>query len=276
MTTNFDKYIFISDIHARVDDLINLTILAEKFKNQNVQYIFVGDFLDGVEIPLGFAPRTLDFVYNFSQKHPTQIVKGNHDLMFLEVLSGNQSAYNQWLENDGGNTLSSFNLPGGKNELITLFKTEKEYLADFIESQPLTYETDSFIVVHAGFDWNVPFDQQSQHDLTNLRKEYFYEKPVDVDNPKIHKNLLNKIIISGHTPTYFLNDNKKSPIMILQASPEDKPRYLIDGGSNYGLDGAINALILNQDGQFIAGDRLEILANTNGIEKKNNYKGRRY
>lgn len=259
MSYNYEQYVFISDIHASLEDLKNLTKFA-KTQPVKTQYVFLGDFLDGVEINDGDALKTLEFVYDFSRNHAVQIVLGNHDLLLLSALAGDQQDFDIWKNNGGLNTIQSLGLKKENlEEVQKFFSGDNAYLIKFLSVQPLIYETNNIIAVHAGIDWTKPLEKQDPDDLTWIREDYFFSNS-DKKSPIIHKNSLNKIIVSGHTPTYLITNKYDSPIVVLQNSQQDVPRYVIDGGANSALPGSgINVLVLKENGDYVQGGKLREL-----------------
>lgn len=104
----------------------------------------------------------------------------------------------------------------------------------------------------AGIDWAHPFNEQVRDDLLWKRDDYIYE-PIQlsvVNNSArrpYHRNIINKTIVTGHTPVQTIR--KHSVILTMKHDAEDTPRYLIDAGSRSGAyNGGITALTLNEDG----------------------------
>ena len=69
---------------------------------------------------------------------------------------------------------------------------------------------------------------------------------------ELHPDFRGKTIISGHTPTGFINGNPKNvPLTDMPHDLEQNyvTRYFIDGGSKSGsTDGRINILVLDEKG----------------------------
>ena len=72
---------------------------------------------------------------------------------------------------------------------------------------------------------------------------------------ELHPDFRGKTIISGHTPTTYINGNDKN--ITLTDMPHDLERhyvtrYFIDGGSKSGsINGRINVLVLDEKGYEI-------------------------
>ncbi|WP_391209627.1 SH3 domain-containing protein [Psychrobacillus sp. L4] len=102
-----------------------------------------------------------------------------------------------------------------------------------MESSPNAYETDDFIVIHAGIE-NIKDWHQTEEEFT-LHTESFYEKAHQAD----------KTVIVGHWPVVNYRTKQISshnPIIDL-----DKNVISIDGGNQIKKDGQLNALIIKND-----------------------------
>ena len=78
---------------------------------------------------------------------------------------------------------------------------------------------------------------------------------------ELHPDFRGKTIISGHTPTTYINGNDKN--ITLTDMPHDLgrnyvTRYFIDGGSKSGsINGRINVLVLDENGNEIKQGHLD-------------------
>ena len=110
-------------------------------------------------------------------------------------------------------------------------------------------------MVHAGFDLDIPLEQQNPNTMLWTRDPYI-ESTNYLPEVDLHPDFKNKTIITGHTPTKGISIDGKTneDCIILKDQIKHKEttiltRYFIDGGSKSGLEsGRINLLKLDQNG----------------------------
>jgi len=186
----------IGDIHGCFDELCELLELIEsdaKSVEEGPKYIvFLGDLMDrGPK-----SNQVIEHLKNFSPDYATPIfLMGNHEEVFLKVLSGSVSALTSWFEFGGRECVRSY---GVKNlgEILTspdslLFRIQEavpQSHIDFMQSFDETFQFGPYLCVHAGIKPRVPIEKQSTRDMRWIRKEFMtYEKPHPF------------IIVHGHT-----------------------------------------------------------------------------
>ncbi|SEP55615.1 metallophosphoesterase [Piscibacillus halophilus] len=237
------RQIFISDIHASLDLLKKL---LRKVNYTYEDYLFInGDLCDKGKNSL----EVIHFVRELTLKSDRVFVtKGNCDILHRYVYEGHEGIYdymknrketllNEMLEIHG-KTLDDFSHIKGLSEFYYQnFKEELEWL----DSLPVGYETDEFLMIHAGI--NRTLEQTDQ--TTALQIPSFYEKGHSED----------KVIIVGHWPVVnyrFNNVCSNNPMIDF-----DKRIIAIDGGNTVKRDGQLNALIVeNKDYSYTYVDSL--------------------
>lgn len=250
------KYVFISDIHSDIDSLKKIEYLPE-FADENVHFVFLGDYIDGFNQDYLGGIKVIDYVKQLCDNQKASAIIGNHDNFLVETANGSRNTFKLWKKNGGRKTWKAWDVkttyfPEVRKQLIDKYETE----IAFLSSLPYTWKNNNIIAVHAGFDWNVPFNEQDKETMTWTRDNYFYNN----DHSKYHDNSSNKTIVSGHTPTYFLNGNKECPIEVMKSSEHDIPRYVIDGGCKGGFgNSGLNVLILDEQGNYIRGGKIDSL-----------------
>jgi hypothetical protein len=233
-------YIFAGDFHENATAID--TILRQY---QNDQLVLLGDYFDSRHGDAKGMAQVLTKLSRgeYSLAFDPMFVRGNHDALLLGTIDNDYLDYKTWLANGGKSTLrqlgyrQSFSQQGHIRDFLL---TNYPDVIDLLRQSVYSVETDDFIAVHAGLDWNLPNPRQTPpDDMMWLRDEYLGDLP---DNPR--PNLLHKIIVSGHTPVQNFQSN--ADIMTLQADAQDTPRYLIDGGSKSGAhNGRVNVLELH-------------------------------
>ncbi|MCB0738067.1 MAG: serine/threonine protein phosphatase [Bacteroidetes bacterium] len=181
----------IGDVHGYISTLKALVekVIAAK---KGDQLIFLGDLVDrGPNVK-----ATLDYVMGL-KAHGIDVhcIRGNHDDLFVKSYHESTTRTNKrflflqpslpltasWLQMGGKETLQSFNV-----EKVS--EVDPKYI-DFIDSLPYFIESENYLFVHAGFDFesNKPFED------TNAMMWIRHYK-VDLEKTKGRK------VIHGHTP----------------------------------------------------------------------------
>lgn len=155
----YKKYIILSDIHSNYKALKHLKSIPEYSEN-NVQIIFGGDYVDGLQIDKGEIEKTLDFVYKETQEHNAVALIGNHDIYLLEYLDGLNDF---WLEVGGKTSCISMGIYDYSKKEIKNKLGEK---VEWLRSLPIIYDnpTDKgrLVVTHDGFNLKEPIQEQSK------------------------------------------------------------------------------------------------------------------
>lgn len=229
------RVIVISDIHA------SLSLFKKLLKNLNYSeedYLFInGDLcekgLNSLELVhyVQWMDKNLQRVF---------ITKGNCDVVFRHVFRGNdigrqylnarqKSIMHEMIASTG----QSFSEEMPLNKASSIFQDNFEQEIEWLESLPIAYETDDFIIVHAAIDELWP----NTDEVTALYTSAFYEKGHSVDKP----------VIVGHWPVINYRTKEISthnPIIDL-----DNNIIAIDGGNQIKASGQLNGLIINH-GQY--------------------------
>lgn len=192
----------IGDIHGCLEKLTELLnkITLDK---QNDTLVFIGDYIDRGR----YGREVVDYVIGLQGDCKNVVcLLGNHEQMFLHYLEGvDESMY---LANGGKATLDSFGILLSDNIEKRKAKISAKYRR-FFESLFLYYETDKYILVHAGLRPGLPLCDQALDDLLWIRYEFINSE-----------DDFGKIVIFGHTPM-------TRPLI-------DKNKIGIDTGAVYG------------------------------------------
>lgn len=110
-------------------------------------------------------------------------------------------------------------------------------------------------MVHAGFDLDLSLEEQDPETMLWVRDPYIEGASVLLRHVELHPDFHGKNIVSGHTPTCFINGDTKNVPLIDTPHDFDRNyviRYFIDGGSKSGsINGRINVLVLDEKGYEI-------------------------
>ena len=194
------KTFVIGDIHGGLKALVQVLERANISKNDTL--IFLGDFVDG----WSESPAVLDFLITLEKTHNCIFIKGNHDDLLLQWLTGKKVDFNEqlWFQHGGKATVMAY-------EKIT--PAEKEAHITFLQSlQNYHLDSQNRLFVHAGFT-----------NVKGVEHEYFkplfywdrtlWETALAMDN-QLSKDALTypnrlkiyKEIYIGHTPVTKIDE----------------------------------------------------------------------
>ena len=167
----------ISDIHgcARTFDALLDNIQFTK----NDELYLLGDYIDRGPDSKG----VIDTIWLMQEKgYHIKCLRGNHEQLMLDSKINRESAY-IWMRNGGDKALNSF---GG----VILDDVPNNYFT-WMENLPYYFEVDNFILVHAGFKFDMPNPFMEKHAMIWQREWY----------QRINYDWLeDRIIVHGHTP----------------------------------------------------------------------------
>lgn len=251
------SYIYLSDIHANYEALKHLKDLPE-FNDPSCEFRFGGDYIDGYELQPKATINTLHFIKELCDSGKAKAVVGNHDQFIIDQVYYPHRT-NWWYANGRVQTLKNLGIPYANDEnlselLLYYYQNELEWL----ESLPFYTIDSNNIMVHAGFELDMPLEQQNPNTMLWTRDPYI-ESTNYLTEVDLHPDFKNKTIITGHTPTKGISVNGKTNDVCSIIKDELKhngstilTRYFIDGGSKSGLEsGRINLLKLDQNGSEI-------------------------
>lgn len=167
----------ISDIHGCLKTFKALLNKIE-FTKEDELYL-LGDFIDRGPNSKG----VFDDIWKMQKDgYSVFCLRGNHDQMMLDAQHDLRWS-RSWMLNGGDTTVESFNA-----NLIS--EIPKVYF-DFIEAMPYYIEVENYILVHAGFSFDMPNPFDELNSMLWKRKWYL--------NINFHW-LGDRTIIHGHTP----------------------------------------------------------------------------
>lgn len=231
------RTVVISDIHA---SLKLFKDLLRKVGYTKEDYLFInGDLCEK-------GPNSLEviqFVRGLcEQSDKVYVTKGNCDVVHRYVFNGSEgiipymnrqknSVLNEMLAKHHKTLEGFMNLEDLAHYYHQYFQEEIEW----IESLPVAYETEDFIVIHAGIEKKGNW-RETTEDVALYTKEFYNQE-----------HLEEKIVIVGHWPVVNYRETQISshnPIIDL-----DKRVIALDGGNQIKKDGQLNALII-QKGKY--------------------------
>lgn len=209
----------IGDIHGQHSELLRVLDLIEADGGPDAEVVFIGDYTDRGPASSDVLDTLID---GLAKGKPWHCLKGNHDRMFSWFMrdyplhDAYLPIYLYWLHErlGGDTTLASY----GIEMVETNRQTDVHALAkaavpqahvDFLNGLVHSFETNDLFFAHAGIQPGVALDQQTEHDLLWIRKEFHVDK-------RDH----GKLIVHGHTP--------------VETATHYGNRVNIDAGAGYG------------------------------------------
>jgi len=168
----------ITDIHGCASTFKKL--VKEKIKlSKNDELFLLGDYIDRGPDSKG----VLDFIIELQRdNYRVKCLRGNHEEFLLYALRDEREFYHWKTRNGGATTLRSFGVS-------TVQDIPVQYI-NFIQQLPYYFETEEYLMVHAGFNFEVDDPFEDKQAMLMIR------------NFKIDTDFLNgRKILHGHTPT---------------------------------------------------------------------------
>lgn len=193
------RTLVIGDIHGGLRALHQIMERAKVTHNDTL--IFLGDYVDG----WSQSPQVIDFLIDLSKNQNCIFIRGNHDDLLLDWLSGNTQNFDEkmWFIHGGEATVLAYSnvTEATKIKHIEFLKSLQNYYLD----------EHNRLFIHAGFT-----------NMKGVRYEYFpklfywdrtlwetalaTDKRMSRTNPLYPKRfLLYKEIYIGHTPVTRIN-----------------------------------------------------------------------
>ena len=247
-------FLYLSDIHSNFEALQHLDSLPE-MQDPDCEIRFGGDYIDGVHLEPNAVINTLRYIKNLCDSGKAKAIIGNHDRFILDAAFRlfNETA---WELNGRDDTLANLGIvyrsPSDlREQLLYHYADELEWLRDL----PYYLVDGQNIMVHAGFDLDLSLEEQDIETMTWTRDPYIEGAFSLLRHVELHPDFRGKTIISGHTPTMYINGNENN-VPLTDMRQDNKhhyvKRYFIDGGSKSGsTNGRINILVLDENGDEI-------------------------
>ena len=212
----------ISDIHGCLKTFKSL--LTKLNYSQKDELYILGDFKDRGPDSKG----VIDYIWELRKSgYHVHCTRGNHDQMMLDARDS-LKLQRKWLMIGGQTTVENFDAHYIQDIPSRYFQ--------FFEEMPLYLEVDNYILVHAGFKFDMPNPFNEHHSMLWQREWYGLIN---------YHWLGNRIIVHGHTPltkseiTSMLNDLDKNKYIDIDCGCVHKGRL-------EGL-GYLTCLILNEN-----------------------------
>jgi serine/threonine protein phosphatase 1 len=185
----------VGDVHGcadRLDTLHGLIMadLAERPVAEPV-LIHLGDFIDR-------GPDSAGVIARLASGSPLPGVamvalRGNHEQMMLDAISGDRDAIAHWRSNGGGPALRSWGIKAAKKDRDWAAELPPLDYA-FLRSLRLTHCVDGYVFVHAGVRPGVEMAAQTAEDLLWIRKPFLESRG------RLLPDAPGLAVVHGHTP----------------------------------------------------------------------------
>jgi serine/threonine protein phosphatase 1 len=267
--SNLGKVIVVSDIHGNWDALSKIQDVPE-YHNPEYTLVFNGDFTDGGDSNPRDPKRVMDFIVDEVKNHNAIAIHGNHDDMLYGTAKLVDNRFQNWKINDMNQTLEQLGIDISDDiEVISnQLKIKFPESIEMLDEAPYALEDEHRLFVHAGVNWLVEdYHDSTIDDLIWSREAYLFSSEYpeleleknfinnEID-PRWHENTSGKVIITGHTPTFYLTENPDNPVVKMQNNSDDLPKYDIDGGSHGFAGAGLNLLSIDIDGSIIRTEKL--------------------
>ncbi len=232
----------IGDIHGQLGMLrqAHKRIAADRQRTGDTAatVVHIGDLVDRGPDSKGVIQYLIDGIGN---GEPWIVLKGNHDQIFAEVLSKNESGRSPFLSwnssSMGGDaTMASYGVETGTFALArklqrALRKAVPPEHRDFLDGLKLYHKTSDLLFVHAGIRPGLAMSEQIEEDLLWIRRDF-------LNDMRDH----GRLIVHGHTP--------------VSAPVHCGNRVNIDTGAGY--DRALTAAVFENRKAWILDDKRRI------------------
>ena len=221
----------VGDVHGHLDLLDDLLLqihndIADK-PCPAVSIVFLGDLIDRGPA----SAQVIERLLNPDMPARCVFLAGNHEEIFLRVLSAEPGVAYDWLGFGGDTCVESYGLTPSALSVMDeqaiadlLTSTIPARHIEFVKGFSDTVRSGDYVFVHAGIRPGIPIDEQSSHDLRWIRNEF-------LNDGKDHGFM----VIHGHT--------------ISDGVDERVNRIGIDTGAYQ--TGALTALALEDDRRWI-------------------------
>jgi serine/threonine protein phosphatase 1 len=182
----------ISDIHGCIRTFKKA--LREINFSKDDTLILLGDYIDrGLD-----SKGLVDYIIELQKDHNVIAIKGNHE-EFLLLSQDNYGVYRSWMSNGGMQTLNSYGYPLHSYCVDSLRPWQsyipKDHL-DWFQSLSIVYETEDYVFVHAGLDFQ--YDDPINETLDDTK---LWGRIYRIPGNKRTDAIGGRILVTGHTPT---------------------------------------------------------------------------
>lgn len=187
------NYFAIGDIHGQV---FKLKALIDKLHiREDDVVVFLGDYIDRGD----FSFEVIEALIGFSEQFNCVFLKGNHELMFMDYMSGIDE--DLFIYNGGYKTVLSYERYSydiaKHSDYIERFMPRAHI--DFFQKLKPYYEVEDYIFVHAGIFPGTPMENMPD-EILYWDRSFIYSS----------KEYVGKTVICGHSPAPVVTNHKNA------------------------------------------------------------------
>lgn len=182
----------VGDIHGMrglLDDLIDLIEGDAATSDERAVVVFLGDLVNRGPSSRQVLERLIEGPQRSGDRWIA--LRGNHDQLLLDAVSGkSEAAFRQLMQKGGAETLASYGV-GRKDASISRARRAipSEHLR-FLDALPFYFQAADHLFVHAGIDPRLPLDQQNEATMMTIREPFLRKS-----------HLLPFTVVHGHVPS---------------------------------------------------------------------------
>jgi serine/threonine protein phosphatase 1 len=180
----------VGDIHGMrrlLDDLL-ARIEADAGDDPAV-VVFLGDLVNRGPESRQVLERLIEGPHRRGDRWIT--LRGNHDQLMLDALSGrNEAAFRRWMQKGGLETLASYGVSRKEASISRARRAIPSSHLAFLDGLPFSFRAGEHFFVHAGIDPRRPLDRQSEEAMMNIREPFLRDS---------HR--LPFTVVHGHVPS---------------------------------------------------------------------------
>ena len=191
-----DRIYAIGDIHGQYDKLLDALTLIEVDGGAEAPVVVLGDLVDRGPDSRGVIETLLN---GKAEGRDWTVLMGNHDRLFIDFMKEGRPAHPKlraglaWLDEriGGRETLASYGVDralGEEDIRAAALQAVPQAHVDFLESCPLSHETEELFFVHAGIQPRLPLEWQTEDDMLWIRDPF-----LEHDGP------FPKLVVHGHS-----------------------------------------------------------------------------
>lgn len=210
----------IGDVHGCYMSMLNLLVRIEADRRARPEpkstIVFLGDLIDRgpssrevIEFLMTFNPNWSDVVF----------LRGNHEEVMLDVMTGNISAMRSWFEFGGKDCARSYGVDNFGQLLINpdhimmaLQRSVPLEHLEFMDSFSDAFAFGDYLLVHAGIRPKIDIEEQAPHDMRWIRSTFLdYKKPHPMK------------IVHGHSVVDGAPENHSNRIAVDTGAHQGRP-----------------------------------------------------
>jgi serine/threonine protein phosphatase 1 len=208
-----DLIFAIGDIHGRLDlTTAALEAVHARAKDaESFRVIFLGDYIDrGPE-----SRGVVELMMRLSKDHRYVCLKGNHEAMMVQCLTGGTTDdFARWMDNGGRQTLDSYGAADWDAALAAVPVPHIRWMSGL----PLTSGDGHRIYVHAGLAPATPFERQTEGTCLWIRERFLRAPAHQFEAHVVH----------GHTPHWGGKPDSAEPELRPHRTNLDLAAYATD------------------------------------------------